>query len=754
MPRGARTVRGRAVDVDRSAVGEGVAVVMGGIVPRGLHPARYKLLSVNLRTLFFVALLAAAPSPSLAADLSDEIEAFLRVPAVAGREEPGRDFVRQRLQGLPVETDRTGNVILTVGSGTPRRLVTCPVGEPGFVVTGIQPDGWLRLFPASGIFSGALWEQAHEGNVVMIGGARGLVPGAVTLRSVHLMQGPDGPADAKPFQIGDAYVDVGAESAEEVAELGIRLLDPVSLIRRPTRLAGGLITGPAVRGKAACVAQIEAARALAARPGSGTTVFAWTASDLLNGSGFTHVIRQRGPFDEIVALSTGFGWSGDDGPLVPEPLPPPGSGLLGIRQIPAGIKAQEAPHKSIDSGETPPWGSARLGVLGLPARYPDTPVETISPEDVDRLAQALITFAGGKPGNRPAAPPLPPPPALAPPAGGHEEVAPLLATLMAIPAVSGAEGPLRTEIQKHLPAWAKPEIDAKGNLLVTFGQGEEHSLFVAHMDEVGFAVSEMLPDGRLKLEIRGGLLPYVWEAQAAVVHGDRGPVPAVFEPREDWRKAERQGLSEPLTVDLGVTSAREAEALGVRVGSTVTMPKQMFRLGRHRGVGRAFDDRNGCTALLLALRQIDPAKLRRKVTFAWVVEEETGLVGSTAIAERMPGLTRVHPVDTFVSSDTPRESRQYAYAPLGRGAVLRTMDNATLLPRELIDRYLALAGRAGIPVQYGFTGGASDGVAFLPNGVEMIPFSWPGRSSHSPVEVSDLRDVESLIRLVVAAATE
>jgi putative aminopeptidase FrvX len=36
----------------------------------------------------------------------------------------------------------------------------------------------------------------------------------------------------------------------------------------------------------------------------------------------------------------------------------------------------------------------------------------------------------------------------------------------------------------------------------------------------------------------------------------------------------------------------------------------------------------------------------------------------------------------------------------------------------------------------------------------MIPFSWPGRSSHSPVEVSDFRDVEALVRLIVAAATD
>ncbi len=633
-----------------------------------------------------------AAAPARAVDLAAELEAFLRVPAVAGREEPGRDFLRQRLAGLPLETDKAGNLVAVVGSGAPRRLVACPLGEPGLVVTGIEPDGYLRLFPAAGAPVGALWTQAHEGHVVMIGGSRGLVPGTVTLRSVHLMQGTDGDEPQKPFQLADAWVDVGAESAAEVAELGVRRLDPVSLLRRPVRLAGGRIAGPSARAKGACLAAVEAARTLQAHPGTGTTVFAWTANDLVNGAGPAYLLRQRGPF------------------------------------------AETAP-------------------LDLPVLYPGTPVETVAVEDVRRLADSLVAFGGGSvaPSSQP---PLPPPPALAPPAGGHEEVADLVGRLIEIPAVSGAEEPVRAEIRRRLPAWAKPEVDAQGNLLVTFGQGAEHVLFVAHMDEVGFRVTEILPDGRLQLEKRGGLVSSVWEAQAAAVHGDRGPVSGVFEPRADWSTATVRAPPGPPAVFLGVASAQEAVALGVRVGSTVTLPKQMFRLGRHRGAGRGFDDRNGCAALLLALRQIDPAQLKRRVTFAWVIEEETGLVGSKGLAERMADLTRVHPVDTFVSADTPRESRQYADAPLGRGAVLRTMDNATLLPRELIDRYLALAGRHGIPVQYGFTGGATDGVSFLPFGVEMIPFSWPGRSSHSPVEISDFRDVEALIRLIVAAATE
>jgi putative aminopeptidase FrvX len=180
----------------------------------------------------------------------------------------------------------------------------------------------------------------------------------------------------------------------------------------------------------------------------------------------------------------------------------------------------------------------------------------------------------------------------------------------------------------------------------------------------------------------------------------------------------------------------------------------MLRLGRHRVLARSFDDRVGSTALLLALRRIDPAKLRRRVTFAWSVEEEVGLNGARALAERMPDLVEVHAVDTFVSADSPIESRRFAEAPLGRGPVLRAMDNGYLAPRELIDRCLAVAERHGIPVQVGFTGGATDGMSFLANGAAVLPFAWPGRYSHSPVEVADLRDVESLVKLIVAVATE
>ena len=47
----------------------------------------------------------------------------------------------------------------------------------------------------------------------------------------------------------------------------------------------------------------------------------------------------------------------------------------------------------------------------------------------------------------------------------------------------------------------------------------------------------------------------------------------------------------------------------------------------------------------------------------------------------------------------------------------------------------------------------ADGSEFVRYGVIHAGLSWPGRYSHSPVEVLDLRDLQSLERLIYALAT-
>ena len=53
-------------------------------------------------------------------------------------------------------------------------------------------------------------------------------------------------------------------------------------------------------------------------------------------------------------------------------------------------------------------------------------------------------------------------------------------------------------------------------------------------------------------------------------------------------------------------------------------------------------------------------------------------------------------------------------------------------------------------MQYGVTGGGNDGAVFLRGGTVDIPIAWPLRYSHSPGEVIDLRDLDTLARIIAA----
>jgi putative aminopeptidase FrvX len=154
---------------------------------------------------------------------------------------------------------------------------------------------------------------------------------------------------------------------------------------------------------------------------------------------------------------------------------------------------------------------------------------------------------------------------------------------------------------------------------------------------------------------------------------------------------------------------------------------------------------------LLALQQIDPRSIPNDVTFAWTVEEETGLVGAEHLASTLEADT-AFAVDTFVSSDTPVDTQRLAGAVLGNGAVLRVLDSRTIVPPHIVDRVVAIARAAKIPLQLGTTSGGTDASAFSAGGAIDVGLSWPGRYSHSPVEVMDERDLDALVKLIVAIA--
>jgi putative aminopeptidase FrvX len=334
-----------------------------------------------------------------------------------------------------------------------------------------------------------------------------------------------------------------------------------------------------------------------------------------------------------------------------------------------------------------------------------------------------------------------------------QSTAELLKALADVAAVSGHERPVREAIVRALPEWARSRVttDGEGNLILEVGPEREPVMFIAHQDEVGFEVTGIAADGTVSLRTRGGLYSSLWEGQPALLHFDtpgKEPLHGVFQPRENATTKQPEALTEWFGVD-----AAGLKQLGVVEGMSVTAAKNATRLGATRFTARALDDRAGSTALILAARRLNPSTLKHKVIFAWSVREETGLEGAMALARRYGAtVKRVFSVDTFVSSDSPAETTRFAYAPLGQGAVIRGLDNSAVATPAEIERILAIARAQGIPLQVGATNGGTDGSDFVRYGAVHVSLSWPGRYSHSPVEVLDLRDVQALQRLIYALA--
>jgi len=248
-------------------------------------------------------LLTADPTNRLSAQSVDDLAVRLAgMTAVTGLEQAMADSLLGLVPGSA--RDRAGNVTLTLGAGAggPKRLVACPLDEVGYVVGNVTDDGYLTLRRVGVRIAYPLFDQQLEGQPVTVFGAAGqAVPGVVAVKSTHLTRGRSAASDPV-FTADNAYVDVGARSRDEVRALGIAVLAPVALTKRPHRYGDRLLAAPAAGRRAACAALVAAARA---KPRvKGTVVVAFTVQSLYAANaGVGTVQALRGPFDETKQLT-------------------------------------------------------------------------------------------------------------------------------------------------------------------------------------------------------------------------------------------------------------------------------------------------------------------------------------------------------------------------------------------------------------------------------------------------------------------
>ena len=195
--------------------------------------------------------------------LVERLEKFCRTIATSGREEPLQRLLRSELDSVVdhSEVDSAGNLICRINAASPTDqtlMVFAHMDQLGMVVTKIDDNGFIRVVRLGGVP-----ERVLPGSAVrIVSGSGQEVPGVMGTSPHHLT--PDHLKYQVPT-IDRAYIDVGACSAADVEELGIRVGDHVAYEPRFDRLGNNRVAATSIDDRGGCAVLVGLAERLATK---------------------------------------------------------------------------------------------------------------------------------------------------------------------------------------------------------------------------------------------------------------------------------------------------------------------------------------------------------------------------------------------------------------------------------------------------------------------------------------------------------
>jgi len=334
----------------------------------------------------------------------------------------------------------------------------------------------------------------------------------------------------------------------------------------------------------------------------------------------------------------------------------------------------------------------------------------------------------------------------------------LLQELTDAHAVPGHEDEVRAIFVNELEECGELSTDRNGSVFCEVAGDGPRVLLAGHMDEVGFLVQNITPDGFIQFVTVGGWWEHNLLSQRVEILtrcGDKIPGVVSSCPPHFLPDAQRrQVLSiEQMFIDVGAESRRQVlEEFRISLGDPIAPCSEFTPLVREDYfMAKAFDNRVGMAGVIQAGQILAQSMLPNRLILCGTVQEEVGLRGAkTAAIFSDPEVAII--LECPPGDDSPGFSRAECQGRLGGGVQIRMFDPTAIANPRLAKLAIDVARAEDIPHQVAVrrTGGTDAGSFHLANlGIPCIVLGTPARYIHSHNAILDLNDYLSMLTLVI-----
>lgn len=328
----------------------------------------------------------------------------------------------------------------------------------------------------------------------------------------------------------------------------------------------------------------------------------------------------------------------------------------------------------------------------------------------------------------------------------------MLKNLCLINSASGDEGAVRDFIINEIKNYCEYKVDNLGSV-IAFKKGSKKPnkkiMLCAHMDEVGFIITDITDDGYLKFSAVGGIDSKVILGRVIRVNDTLGVVglkPVHLLGENEKENAPSTG---ELFIDIGAKNKEDALKY-VHLGDYAYFESDYYEFGDGYIKSKALDDRIGCMLLIELMKE----NLEFDTYFCFNVQEEVGLRGSmcTSFAVQ-PDVSVV--LETTTAADLCGVTGGDRVCVLGDGPVVSFMDGRTIYDKELYNLAMTIAKDNSIRIQTktAIAGGNDAGaIQTSGKGSRVMAISLACRYIHSGssvVKKSDIDETRKFLKVLL-----